>query len=65
MAKLWLNSIDRPRNCLQVRRRQLVRHQELLVANAFLEREVEFARVAVSFGYSRGWHLTRGRAKDA
>lgn len=28
----------------------------LLVANAYFERELELARVAVSSGYSRGWH---------
>jgi hypothetical protein len=34
----------------------------LLVANAFLERELDLARAAVSSGYSRGWHLKRARA---
>ncbi len=28
----------------------------LLVANDFLERELELTRVAVSSGFSRGWH---------
>lgn len=28
----------------------------LLVANAHLERELELTRVAVSSGFSRGWH---------
>ena len=31
----------------------------LLVANDFLERELELTRMAVSFGYSRGWHRNR------
>ena len=30
--------------------------KSLLVANDFLERELELTRIAVSFGYSRGWH---------
>jgi hypothetical protein len=34
----------------------------LLLANAFLERELDLARAAVSSGYSRGWHLKRARA---
>jgi hypothetical protein len=28
----------------------------LLVANAHLERQLDLARVAVSSGFSRGWH---------
>ena len=32
----------------------------LVVANAFLEEELRLARVAVSTGYSRGWHVRRG-----
>lgn len=37
----------------------------LLVANDFLERELELTRMAVSFGYSRGWHSKRkGRTSD-
>lgn len=32
----------------------------LLVANGFLEHELELTRAAVSFGYSRGWHRNRG-----
>lgn len=31
----------------------------LLIANSVLERELELARVAVSNGYSRGWHVKR------
>jgi hypothetical protein len=31
----------------------------LLIANDFLERELELARVAVSSGFSRGWHARR------
>jgi hypothetical protein len=38
----------------------------LLVANDFLERQLELTRLAVSFGYSRGWHRKRtGRTADA
>ena len=37
----------------------------LLVANAFLEHELELARVAVSSGYSRGWHLKRMKDENA
>jgi hypothetical protein len=33
----------------------------LIVANDFLERELELAHVAVSSGYSRQWHA-KGRA---
>jgi stage V sporulation protein SpoVS len=33
----------------------------LLIAQDFLERELELARVAVSHGYSRGWHARRAR----
>ena len=32
----------------------------LLVANNFLERELELNRVAVSSGFSRQWHQKRG-----
>ena len=31
----------------------------LLVANAFLEEELALAKLAVSYGYSRGWHAKR------
>ena len=31
----------------------------LLVANDFLERELELATAAVSYGFSRGWHSQR------
>jgi DNA primase catalytic subunit len=31
----------------------------LLIANAFLEEELALAKVAVSYGYSRGWHAKR------
>ncbi len=31
----------------------------LLVANAFLEQELALAKLAVSYGYSRGWHAKR------
>ncbi len=31
----------------------------LLVANAFLEEELALAKVAVSYGYSKGWHAKR------
>lgn len=31
----------------------------LLVAKAFLEQELALAKLAVSYGYSRGWHAKR------
>lgn len=31
----------------------------LLIANAFLEEELALSKVAVSYGYSRGWHAKR------
>jgi hypothetical protein len=31
----------------------------LLVANAFQEQELALAKLAVSYGYSRGWHAKR------
>ena len=31
----------------------------LLIGNAFLEEELALAKVAVSYGYSRGWHARR------
>jgi hypothetical protein len=31
----------------------------LLVANAFLEDELALTKLAVSFGYSKGWHAKR------
>jgi hypothetical protein len=31
----------------------------LLVANAFLEQELALAKLAVSYGYSKGWHAKR------
>lgn len=31
----------------------------LLIANAYLERELDLTRPAVSYGYSRGWHRNR------
>ncbi len=34
----------------------------LLVANDFLERELDLTRVAVSSGFSRQWHHKRGGA---
>lgn len=33
----------------------------LLTANRFLERELKLARVAVSSGFSRGWHHRKER----
>ena len=36
----------------------------LLVANDFLERELELTRVAVSSGFSRQWHHKRGAEYD-
>ncbi len=36
----------------------------LLLANAFLERELDLAQATVSSGYSRGWHLKRARTED-
>ncbi|WP_091918110.1 hypothetical protein [Mesorhizobium sp. YR577] len=33
----------------------------LLVANDFLEHELELARIAVSSGFSRGWHHRKAR----
>jgi hypothetical protein len=35
----------------------------LLVANDFLERELELTRVAVSSGFSRQWHHRRASQK--
>jgi hypothetical protein len=31
----------------------------LLIANAFLEGELALTKVAVSYGYSKGWHAKR------
>lgn len=33
--------------------------KSLLVANAFLEEKLALVKLAVSYGYSRGWHATR------
>jgi hypothetical protein len=35
----------------------------LLVANDFLERELDLTRVAVSSGFSRQWHQKRGASR--
>ena len=35
----------------------------LLVANAYLENELAMAVPAVSYGFSRGWHVKRREGK--
>ena len=35
----------------------------LLVANAFLEDELALTKLAVSFGYSKGWHAKRDHSR--